>query len=435
MTRWLVAIVGRPNVGKSTLFNRIVGQRQAIVHDDPGVTRDRHYAEAEWAGKHFTLIDTGGYVPASEDIIEQAVKEQAEVAIDEADVVLFVVDGAAGPLPIDVDIAALLRKTGKKVFLLVNKIDNDRRISLSAEFYGLGLGEPIPVSALMGVRTGDMLDLITLGLKHETGGVVDERLKIAVVGRPNVGKSSFVNALLQQDRNIVTEIPGTTRDPIDSILRYHGEEMLLIDTAGLRRRSKIKESVEFFSTVRTVKAIERCDLVVVMIDAQEGLQHQDLRVIELAMDRHRGTIIAVNKWDLVEKESRTADVLEKALREKLRHYSFLPIVFISAKNKQRVYKVLEIAKKVHEEQQKRIGTSQLNDLLGVDIKNVPPRSRTGKEIRINYVAQVRVKPPVFAFFCNDPRLIDENYKRYLENRLRDHFVFEGVPLILSFKKK
>ncbi len=435
MSLWLVAIVGRPNVGKSTLFNRIIGQRDAIVHDLPGVTRDRHYAEADWAGKTFSIVDTGGFVPESEDVIETAIREQAEVAIKEADVVMFVVDGEAGLLPSDYDIAGILRKAQKKVILIVNKIDNDKRELSLAEFYKLGLGEPIPTSALLGRKVGDLLDVITNDFEVVEAKEVDPRLKIAIIGKPNVGKSSFVNALLQEERNIVTDIPGTTRDPIDAVLKFHGEEIVLVDTAGLRRKSKIKESVEFFSTVRTIKAIERCDVAVILIDAKQGLEHQDLRIIDTAIGRKRAVVIAVNKWDLIEKDDTTAKTLEKALKEKLRIYDFIPIMFISALEKQRIYKVIDLVKTVHVEQNKRISTSELNDRLGADIKMFPPRSRSGKEIKINYITQVDVKPPVFAFFCNEPKLIDDNYKRYLENKIRGYFTFSGVPVVLAFKKK
>ncbi|MBM2841046.1 MAG: putative GTPase [Bacteroidetes bacterium] len=435
MSQWLVAIVGRPNVGKSTLFNRIIGQRDAIVHDLPGVTRDRHYAEAEWAGKTFSIVDTGGYVPASEDTMETAIREQAEVAIEEADVVMFVVDAQTGILPSDLDIADVLRKAQKKVVLIVNKVDSEKREPLLAEFYRLGLGEPVPTSALMGRVVGDLLDIVTRGFDAITQPASDPRLKIAIIGRPNVGKSSLVNALLQEERNIVTDIPGTTRDPIDAVLKYHGEEIVLVDTAGLRRKSKIKESVEFFSTVRTLKSIERCDVAVVLIDAKQGLEHQDLRIIETAIERKRAVVIAVNKWDLIEKDDTTAKMLEKALKEKLRVYDFIPIIFVSALTKQRIYKVIELVKSVNAEQNKRIATSELNDLLGADVKTFPPRSRTGKEIKINYITQVDSKPPVFAFFCNEPKLIDDNYKRYLQNKIRGHFAFNGVPVVLAFKKK
>ncbi len=435
MSTWLVAIVGRPNVGKSTLFNRIVGHRDAIVDDAPGVTRDRHYAETDWGGKRFTLIDTGGFVPASDDIIETAIREQAQMAIEEADVVLFVVDGREGKLPSDVEIAGVLRRAQKKVVLVVNKLDGDSVAPGVAEFYSLGLGEPVPVSALAGRRVGDLLDIVTHDIPGEGSAQVDPRLKIAVIGKPNVGKSSFVNALLQEDRHIVTEIPGTTRDPIDAILRFHGEEILLVDTAGLRRKSKIKESVEFFSTVRTLKSIDRCDVAVVLLDATQGLEHQDLRIIETAVERRRAVVIAVNKWDLIEKDDSTARSYERALEEKLRIYDFIPVIFISSLTRQRIYKVIDLVKTVDDEQNKRIPTNEVNELLGEDIKTFPPRSRSGKEIKIKFITQVRAKPPVFAFFCNEPKLVDDTYKRFLENKIRGHFTFSGVPVILTFKQK
>lgn len=435
MSHWLVALVGRPNVGKSTLFNRIVGRRDAIVHDMPGVTRDRNYAEAEWAGKNFSLVDTGGYVPQSDDVFEVAIREQAQIAIEEADVVLFVVDAESGLLPTDYEIADILRKKQKKVVLVVNKIDGEKRESELGEFYKLGLGEPYSASALGGRKIGDLLDVVTAGFPIVENESVDPRLKIAIIGKPNVGKSSFVNALLKEERHIVTNIPGTTRDPIDAILKYYGEEILLVDTAGLRRKSKVKESVEFYSAIRTLKSIERCDVAVILIDATQGLDHQDLRIIDNSIERNRAAIIAVNKWDLIEKDDKTARAFEKALQEKLRIYDFIPIIFVSALTKQRIYKVIDLAKEVEAEQNKRISTSELNDVLGADIKIFPPRSRSGKEIKVKYITQVKSKPPVFAFFCNEPKLIDDNYRRYLQNKIREHFTFAGVPILLSFKQK
>ncbi len=434
-SRWLVALVGRPNVGKSTLFNRIIGHRRAIVHDLPGVTRDRHYADAEWAGKLFTLIDTGGFVPASEDVMETAIREQAQIAIEEAQQVLFVVDGESGPLPGDREIADVLRRAEKSVLLIVNKADSEKKEQVLGEFYALGLGEPFPVSALGGRRIGDLLDVITQAIPASEEETTDTRLKIAIIGKPNVGKSSLVNALLQEDRHIVTEIPGTTRDPIDAVLKYYGEELVLIDTAGLRRKSRIKESVELFSAVRTVKSIERCDVAVILIDAQEGLEHQDLHVVETAIEKRKPTVIAVNKWDLIEKDQHTAAVFERALRERLRLYDYLPILFISALEKQRIYKLIETAKLVDAEGRKRVTTSQLNAVMIGEIAAHPPSSRSAKEIKIKFVTQVKIQPPVFAFFCNDPRLIDDTYVRFLENRLREHFGFTGVPIVISLKKK
>jgi GTP-binding protein len=434
-SRWLVALVGRPNVGKSTLFNRIIGYRDAIVHDLPGVTRDRHYADAEWAGKRFTLIDTGGFVPASEDVMETAIREQAEVAIDEAQLVLFVVDGESGLLPADREIADVLRRAGKRVMLLVNKSDSERKEQGLGEFYGLGLGEPIPLSALGGRRIGDLLDAVTATIPETDETDDDPRLKIAIIGKPNVGKSSLVNALLQEERHIVTDIPGTTRDPIDAVLKYYGEEMLLIDTAGLRRKSRIKESVELFSTVRTVKSIERCDVAVILIDAQQGLDHQDLHIVETAAEKRKATVLAVNKWDLIEKDEHTAKLFERALRERLRLYDHLPIIFISALEKQRIYKLIDMVKQVDAEQRKRITTSRLNAVMEEEIAAHPPHSRSGKEIKIKFSTQVKTAPPVFAFFCNDPRLVDDSYVRFLENQIRAHFGFTGVPIVISLKKK
>jgi GTP-binding protein len=435
MSSWLVALVGRPNVGKSTLFNRIIGQRDAIVDGMPGVTRDRNYADTEWAGKQFTVVDTGGFVPASDDIFEAAIREQAQIAIEEANLVVFIVDGQAGLHPVDTEIAEILRRAKKKVVLVVNKIDAEGREPMVGEFFTLGLGDPIPASALVGRKIGDLLDVVTKDAGAVEEGGADPRLKIAIVGKPNVGKSSFVNALLQENRHIVTEIPGTTRDPIDAILKYYGEEIILVDTAGLRRKGKIKESIEFYSALRTLKSIERCDVAVILLDAQSGLEHQDLRIIQTVIERRRPALLAINKWDLIEKDEHTAKAYEKELLAKLRLYDFLPVIFISSLTKQRIHKVVELAKAIDAEQHRRISTSQLNDTLGKDILQFPPRSKSGKELKIKYVTQVKTKPPVFAFFCNDPRSIEDSYRRYLENKIREHFVFKGVPLVLSFKEK
>lgn len=435
MTDFIVAIVGRPNVGKSTLFNRIIGQRSAIVDPTPGVTRDRHYSTTEWAGKEFTLIDTGGYIPKAEGIIEQAMREQARIAIDQADLVLFLCDVKEGIAPLDSEIANILRKSNKKILLVVNKVDNEIRETDSAQFHKLGLGDPFTVSALAGRKIGDLLDILTANIPKRAKSDKDSILKLAVVGKPNVGKSSFVNSLLGENRHIVTPIPGTTRDPIDSILKIYGEELLLIDTAGLRRPSKIKESIEFYSALRTIRSIERCNIALLLIDAVQGIDKQDLHIVESIADRKRGIIICVNKWDLIEKDQYTAIAFEKKLKLMLRLYDYAPIIFISALTKQRVFKTIEVAKRVFDELQKRIPTSKLNDILLDIIKTTPPSTPTGKEIKIKHLMQVKTKPPVISFFANHPELVNRNYIRFLENKIREHFGFEGVPLTLNFKNK
>lgn len=432
----ILAIVGRPNVGKSTLFNRLVGARDAIVHDEPGVTRDRHYATAEWAGKVFTLIDTGGFVPDSDDVFEQAIREQAQIAIQEASAVLFVVDAQSGISTLDAEVANILRRSKKRIQLVVNKVDNADREIDAAPFHRLGLGDPFTISALGGRNIGDLLDIVTSHLPDASEeDAKDTRLKLAIVGKPNVGKSSLVNALTGKNRAIVTPIAGTTRDSIDTVLRYEGEEIVLIDTAGLRRKSRVKESVEFYSTLRTIKSIDRCDVAVLLVDAESGIDKQDLRILETIAERHCGIVLAANKWDAVEKDDQTARAYEKALRNLLRIYDYVPIVFISALEKQRIYKVIEIAKSVYAEQTKRISTNKLNTIMLKIIKETPPSSSSGKEIRLNYVTQVKTDPPAIAFFANEPKLIQDRYKRFLEKKLREHFGFTGVPLALYFRKK
>ncbi len=436
MPTGIVAIVGRPNVGKSTLFNRILGMRDAIVHDVAGVTRDRKYADAEWAGRLFTIIDTGGYVPDSDDVFEKAIREQAEIAIEEADSIVFVVDGVQGIIPLDKEIADILRKSKKPVHLVVNKIDSGKREPLAAEFYELGFGEPTALSALGGRQIGDFLDLLTGNLPvngSETSTVTNPR--IAVVGKPNVGKSSLVNALLGKRRQVVTDVPGTTRDPIDSELSYHGKRVTLIDTAGLKKRKRTSESLDFLSALRTLKSIDRADVAVIVVDADRGVDHQDLHIVETTLERKLGALIAVNKWDLVEKTQKTASVYELAIRQKLGMYDYLPVVFISALTKQRVSKTIDLALEVHEERSKRISTSRLNNLLLGEIKRTPPLSKSPKEIKIKYITQLKADPPVIAFFTNEPSLVPESYKRFLSKKIREHFGFRGVPLTLTFKKK
>jgi GTP-binding protein len=431
----ILAIIGRPNVGKSTLFNRILGARDAIVHDQPGVTRDRLYAISDWAGKQFTLIDTGGYVPNSVDLFERAIREQAEIAISEADGVIFMVDATTGITTLDEEVATIIRKANKKIHLVVNKVDSDNRERDAAQFYKLGLGEPITISALLGRKIGDFLDEVTKDFKTSDEDQDDQRLKLAVIGKPNVGKSSFVNGVLGKTRQIVTPIPGTTRDSIDSVLKYEKEEIILIDTAGLRRKSRVKENVEFYSALRALKSIERCNVAILMVDAEAGIDKQDLRILEDVIERKRGVVFAVNKWDTIEKNDQTARHFEKSIKTFLRVYDYIPVIFISALEKQRIFKTIDMAKAVFAEQTKRISTNKLNNLLQRDIQEKPPSAKSGKEIRINYITQVKTNPPAFSFFSNEPKLIEEKYKRFLENRLREHFKFVGVPISLYFKKK
>ena len=431
----IVAIVGRPNVGKSTLFNRLIGSRNAIVENVPGVTRDRIYGDVEWNNKKFALIDTGGFIPDSEDKLEQAIREQAMIAINESDAILFVCDGRDGVTPFDVDIANILRRSKKPVILLVNKCDNSIQQSYALEFHSLGVGNPHPISSANGMNTGDFLDDLTDLLKNTEEKIQDERLKIAIVGRPNVGKSSLSNALLGKERSIVTDKAGTTRDAIDSIIKYYGEEVLLIDTAGLRRRSHIKENVEMYSVIRTSKAIERCDVAVIIIDATIGLEEQDKKIINSINDARKGIIIAVNKWDLIEKDTKTAELFMNKIREEMRTFDYIPIVFISALTKQRINKVIELAKVIKENRKTRISTGVLNETLQPFLDKTPPPSVRGIDLRINYMTQVGIEPPVFAFFCNNPKLLPDSYKRFIERVIRENFNFKGTPISFVFRRK
>lgn len=432
----LVAIVGRPNVGKSTLFNRIVGKREAIVDDISGVTRDRNYAESDWAGKKFRLIDTGGYVPDSKDLFETAIREQVEVAIVEADAILFITDVRDGVNPMDYYIADMLRASGKKFYLLANKVDSEKYEVAANEFYSLGVDAVYDVSAIVGRKLGDLLDTITENFPDYNEEEEDTRLKIAVIGRPNVGKSSLTNALLGYDRSIVTEIPGTTRDSLDSILKYFGEEIILVDTAGLRKKKKVQESIEFFSNIRTLKAIGECDVAVVMIDANLGLEKQDQKIIDEVVRWRKGLVIAVNKWDLLEKETNTARDFEITIMDKMGSIDYAPVIFISALTKQRIFKLIDLCKKIEAERKRKIPTSELNDIILPEIeKNSPPATHTGREVKIKYITQVGDYYPVFIFFCNYPKEIADHYKRWLEKLIRRKFGFEGVPVTLSFKQK
>ena len=432
----LIAIVGRPNVGKSTLFNRLIGKREAIVDDQSGVTRDRNYGEGDWAGKRFRVIDTGGYVPESADLFEKAIREQVEVAVAEADSIIFLVDVKNGVNPIDKIIINLLRQSEKKYFLVVNKVDAQIHAAGASEFYSLGVDMVYDISALSGRSTGDLLDEITKDFPTDDLIEDDRRLKIAVVGRPNVGKSSLTNALLGQERSIVTDIPGTTRDSLDSILKYYGEEIILIDTAGLRKKKKVEESIEFFSNLRTFKAISESDVTVLMLDANTGFEKQDQKIIDEVVRWRKGLIIAINKWDLIEKETNTAKGFESDIKDKLGTVDFAPVIFISALTKQRIFKLIDLCKKVQGERSKKIPTSELNEAILPEIeKNPPPASPTGREIKIKFVNQVGDYYPIFLFFSNYPNNIPDHYRRYLERTIRRIYGFEGVPLTVSFRQK
>ena len=432
----LVAIVGRPNVGKSTLFNRLTEAKLAIVHDEPGVTRDRIYDYVEWNGVVFSITDTGGYVPNSADRFEVAIREQVEIATEEADLILFIVDVETGITDLDVEVANMLRKTEKPVLLVVNKSDNQERRWNASTFYELGLDDLFPISSINGSGTGELLDTIVDRLPSPPAGdEEDNRPRIALIGRPNVGKSSLSNAMLGEDRSIVTEISGTTRDSINSVLKFHGQEIVLVDTAGLRKRARITENVEFYANLRTERAIKNCDVAVLLIDATQGLEAQDIRVLKQAESLNKGLVLAINKWDLIEKDNNSVRDAEKKIRERLKTLDYVPIVTISAMTKQRVHKLLETALDVFERRTQRVTTSKLNEVMHAAIARAAPPMYRNRPVKINFVTQVRENPPVIAFFCNHPQGIKESYRRYLENQLRKAFGFDGVPLTLTFKNK
>ncbi|MEE9430970.1 MAG: ribosome biogenesis GTPase Der [Melioribacteraceae bacterium] len=437
MSMPLVVIVGRPNVGKSTLFNRLTKSNSSIVHDSSGVTRDRVNGEVDWNGRQFHLMDTGGYVPVSSDKFEIAIKEQVEIAIDEADALLFVTNGRDGITSIDTTVAELLRKTKKPAYVLVNKADSPKFENDRLEFYEFGLENVYDISALNGRNVGDLLDSLMLELNFPEEEVDDDdRLKIAMLGKPNVGKSSLTNALLGYDRSIVTDIPGTTRDSLDSVLKYFGEEFILVDTAGLRKRAKVRENIEFYSNVRTWRALSKCDIAVIMIDAEAGLENQDQKIIDEAVRRRKGIILAVNKWDLVEKETNTAKEKSEDTQKKLGAISYLPIIYISALTKQRVYKIVDLAKEIQEHRTQKISTSELNEVMLEEIqRNPPPATKRGKETKIKYITQVGDKYPIFLFFTSNSSEVPDQYRRFLERKIRTNFNFEGVPITISFKEK
>ena len=433
----IIAIVGRPNVGKSTLFNRLTESARAIVKEVSGVTRDRIYGRGEWNGIPFSVIDTGGYVHGSDDIFEAEIRKQVEIAIDEANVILFVVDVMTGIVDLDETVAAMLRKSKKKVLIVANKVDNMDRVGLSSEFWSFGLGEVYDLSAANGSGTGEILDEVVKHFdKEDPRGAEEEGLpRIAVVGKPNVGKSSFINALTGEERNIVTEISGTTRDSINTRYKAFGFDFMLIDTAGIRKKSKVHEDIEYYSVLRSVRTIENSDVCVFMMDATEGLQKQDLNIFYIAEKNHKGVVVLVNKWDLVEKETMTSTEYEEQLRKDLAPFNDVPIVFTSTITKQRIHKALEKVMEVHDNRIQKIPTSVLNETMLEIIAATPPPSIKGKYIRIKYVQQLPTHAPAFAFFCNLPQYIPDSYKRFLENRLREKWNFEGVPVRIFFRRK
>ncbi|TVQ09492.1 MAG: ribosome biogenesis GTPase Der [Balneolaceae bacterium] len=431
----VVAIVGRPNVGKSTLFNRLIGQRVAIVHDESGVTRDRHYGESFWNGRTFNVIDTGGYVPDNPDVMLAGIREQVHIALEESDVILFLVDVEHGLIDLDTHVADILRKQKKPVIVVANKADNEERRWNSSSFYSLGFEDLFPVSSVSGMGTGELMDRLVELLPEDVPEEEGEYPKIAIIGRPNVGKSSFVNAVLQDERSIVTDIPGTTRDSINSLLEYQEKKYILVDTAGLRRKTRVKENIEFYSTIRTHRAIRESDVVVMVIDATQGLEAQDIRLLTEAEKFNKGIIIAINKWDLVEKETNTFKEFELAIKTRLQTLEYIPVVSISALNKTRIYKVIELADEVLAERNKKISTAQLNEFIRATLENRPLPFARGKPLKITYATQVKQNPPVFAFFMNNPQDLPPHYRRYIENQLREKYSFRGVPVTMVFKQK
>jgi GTP-binding protein len=431
----IVAIVGRPNVGKSTLFNRLTDSREAIVDEESGVTRDRNYGVSNWNGMDFSVIDTGGYVQNSDDIFEEEINKQVLLAIEESDLILFMVDVTCGIHEMDTSVASLLRRVDKKVILVVNKVDNGERLLEASEFYNLGLGDYFPLSSMNGSGTGELLDEVVKNLPVEEPALMPELPRIAIVGRPNVGKSSLVNSLLGEERNIVTPLAGTTRDSIYTRYNKFQHDFLLVDTAGLRKKGKVSEDIEFYSVMRAVKTIENSDICLLLIDATRGIESQDLNIMSLIQKNNKGMIVLVNKWDLIEKENNTTIIFENDIREKTAPFTDYPILFISAINKQRIHKVLELVEKVNENRNRKISTSELNEVMLQVVKNNPPPALKGKYVKIKYVTQLPIYTPAFAFFCNLPQYVKDPYKRYLENRMREKFEFTGVPIRIFFRKK
>lgn len=432
----VVSIVGRPNVGKSTIFNRLIGQRKAIVHDEYGVTRDRHYGESYWNGVDFTVIDTGGYLPDDMNVMVVGIREQVHIALEESDVVLFVVDSELGINTLDKSVANLLRQQDKPVLIIPNKADNDERRFNASEFYELGFEELFPISAISGTGTGELLDRVVELLPERAKEEDEELPKLAFIGRPNVGKSSLVNALLNDERSIVTDIAGTTRDTINSKLNFNGKDYILVDTAGLRKRVKVKENIEFYSTVRTERAIRDCDVAILILDAERGFEDQDKRVLREAEKFNKGLIIVLNKWDLIEdKDTNTVKEFEEYIYDAVPQMNYIPIVTISAMNKKRIHRVIELADMVIEARTKKISTSELNNFLEEILRDRPLPMKRGRQLKIQYMTQVKSDPPVFKFFMNNPQDMPPNYRRYIENKIREKYAFPGVPITLVFRQK
>ena len=431
----IVAIVGRPNVGKSTIFNRLTETRQAITDETSGVTRDRHYGKSEWNGREFSVIDTGGYVHGSEDVFEVEIRKQVELAIDEANVILFLVDAKTGITDLDQSVVNMLRKTNKKVVLSVNKVDNKRLLDEAVEFYNLGLGDYIPFSSISGSGTGELLDEIVKHFDDDVELENDDLPKFAVIGRPNVGKSSFINSLIGKEQNIVTDIAGTTRDSLNTRFNKFGFDFTLVDTAGVRKKKNVHEDIEFYSVMRAVRAIEHADICILIIDATRGFEAQDQRIFHIADRNKKGIVILVNKWDLQDKSTDTAKKAEEQIKKKIAPFTDVPIVFISALKKQRLLKGLEETIQVYKNRTQKIKTSVLNEVMLPLIEHHPPPATKGKYIRIKYCTQLSTTSPTFVFFANLPQYIKEPYKRYIENQLREHFDFSGVPIQIYFRKK
>ena len=432
----IVAIVGRPNVGKSTLFNRLTQRRQAIVDSVSGVTRDRHYGLSDWNGRDFTVIDTGGYITGSEDIFEAEIRKQVKIAVEESDCIIFVVDVETGTTDLDMDVAQILRKANKPVFIAVNKVDNAMRMDDAMEFYNLGLGEYFPISSINGSGTGDLLDAVVNCFSKEDEPKMVELPKFAIVGRPNAGKSSLVNALMGKNKNIVTSIAGTTRDSIDTLYNQFGHEFTLVDTAGLRKKAKVHENLEFYSVMRTIRAIEHSDVCIIMVDATIGFDAQDLNIFHLAEKNNKGIVVLVNKWDLIDnKETMTMEHYRKMILTKTAPFTDYPIIFISAVTKQRIFKAVEMAVEVYNRKNTKISTSELNNSFLPIIEKTPPPSFKGKYVKVKYITQIPTMVPSFAFFCNLPQYVKEPYKRFIENKLRDLYDLHGVPIRIYFRKK